>query len=94
MLLNFTKFHQEITRNLRRRPERRQAAQCALRTDEQRRPYNSEVLKKGASGNLPRINFRLPKTAASEQVALQAQRLRYGIRSAQACGRDALKLNN
>ena len=31
----------------------------------------SEVLKIGASGNLPRINFRLPKTA--EQVALQAK---------------------
>jgi hypothetical protein len=32
-----------------------------------------ETFKKGASGNLPRIIFRLLKTA--EHVALQAQRL-------------------
>ena len=43
----------------------------------------SEVLKIGASGNLPRINFRLPKTA--EQVALQAQRLQVVTRKKDPC---------
>jgi hypothetical protein len=40
---------------------------------EQRLQYNSEVLKKGASGNLPQINFRPQAPKIAEHIALQAQ---------------------
>jgi hypothetical protein len=44
-----------------------------LHTDAQRLYLNSEVLKRGTSGNLQLFNFRLLKNAV--HVALQAQRL-------------------
>ncbi len=55
----------------------------------QRRRYKPEILKRGASGNLPRIRFRLHKNlnAAAKQVALQAwRRVRKGGRSKARAG--------